>query len=157
MRQSLLVTSPNVVLILKVDNPNTPNDFRPVALCSVVYKTVAKILAARLKSLLPGLISSHQSAFVSGHFIFDNVMVAFKSLHFISQKKVGKKGLMALRLDMNKAYDRVEWNFLRAVMIKMNFYQDWIRLVLERVSSTSLSFVLNSRISSSVKPSRGLR
>ncbi|KAK2660061.1 hypothetical protein Ddye_006594 [Dipteronia dyeriana] len=124
-------------------NTTSPNDFRHIALCSVVYKTVSKILASRLKSLLPELISPHQSAFVPGRPIFENVLVAFESLHSIARKKAGKKGLMALKLDMSKAYDRVEWNFLRVVMSKMNFPPVWISLVMDCVSSASLSFVLN--------------
>ncbi|KAK2648564.1 hypothetical protein Ddye_016053 [Dipteronia dyeriana] len=94
--------------LLWLDNPNTSNDFLPIALCSMVYKTVAKMLTARFKSLMPGLISSHQSTFILWRLAFDYVMVAFESLYSIAQKKVGKKGLMAFKLDMTKAYDRVE-------------------------------------------------
>ncbi|KAK3204934.1 hypothetical protein Dsin_018980 [Dipteronia sinensis] len=90
----------NVILIPKLHNPTSPNDFWTIALCSVVYKTVAKILESRLKNLLPELISPHQSAFVPGRQIFDNVLVAFESLHSIARKKSGKKELMALKLDM---------------------------------------------------------
>ncbi|KAK3183013.1 hypothetical protein Dsin_030299 [Dipteronia sinensis] len=147
----------NVILIPKVHNPTSLNEFRPIALCNVVYKTVAKMLASRLKNLLQDLISPHQSAFIPGGQIFDNVMVVFESLHPISRKKSGRKGLMALKLDMSKGYDRVEWSFLRAVLTKMNFLSDWIGVVMDCVSSSNLSFVLNGRNVGSVTPSRGLR
>ncbi|KAK3204299.1 hypothetical protein Dsin_018345 [Dipteronia sinensis] len=112
---------------------------------SVVYKAVAKVLASRLKPYLLELISANQSAFVPGWKIFDNVLVAFETLHSIGRKRTGKKGLMAIKLDMSKAYDRVEWSFLRAVMIKMNFPPRWIGLILDCISSPTLSILLNGQ------------
>ncbi|KAK2634702.1 hypothetical protein Ddye_029498 [Dipteronia dyeriana] len=126
-------------------------------MCNVVYKIVAKVLASRIKILLPGLISPNQSSFVPRRQIFDNVLVAFKSFYSIARKKVGKRGLTALKLDMSKAYGRVEWNFIRVIMLKMSFPTAWVDLVMDCVSLTSLSFVLNGRNVGSVVPSRGLR
>ncbi|TXG48233.1 hypothetical protein EZV62_027527 [Acer yangbiense] len=137
--------------------PLSPKDFRHISLCSVVHKTVTKVLASRLKNLLPDLISPHQSAFIPGRQIFDNVLVAFELLHSIAHPKKGKIGMTALKLDMSKAYDRVEWDFLKAVMTKMNFPPSWITLVMDCVSSSSMSFLLNGCPVGNMSPSRGLR
>ncbi|KAK1554997.1 hypothetical protein Q3G72_020206 [Acer saccharum] len=147
----------NIVLIPKIKNPSSPKDFRPISLCSVVYKTVTKVMANRLKEILPAIISPSQSAFIPGRLIFDNVLISFEILHSISRKKLGKRGLMALKLDMSKAYDRIEWDFIQAVMIKMNFPQNWIDLVRDCISTSSLSLLLNGKPVGKVIPSRGLR
>ncbi|KAK3189113.1 hypothetical protein Dsin_028674 [Dipteronia sinensis] len=101
----------NVVLIPKIHEHHSLLDFRLISLCSVVYKTVTKVLANRLKTCLPAIISFSQSTFVPSHLIFDNVLVSFETLQSIARCKAEKKGLMALKLDMSKAYDKVEWTF----------------------------------------------
>ncbi|KAK2647852.1 hypothetical protein Ddye_015341 [Dipteronia dyeriana] len=135
----------NVVLILKVKNLVELKDFRSISLCSVVYKIITKAMATRLKSILPEIISPYQSAFVPGRQIFDNVLVAFEIQHSINRKKSVKRGQMALKLDMSKAYDRVEWEFLFAVMEKMNFPSNWINLTMDCITTSSLSFLLNGQ------------
>lgn len=87
-------------------------DFRPISLCNFLYKIIAKVLANRLKTIISHIISPTQSTFVPGHLITDNVLVAYELMHYFNQKKNGKKDFMSLKLDISKAYDRVEWYFL---------------------------------------------
>ena len=147
----------NIALIPKKKHPETLKDFRPISLCNVVYKIITKVLANRLKNILPQLISPNQSAFVSGRLIYDNIIASFEILHSISIKKLGRKGMMALKLDISKAYDRLEWGFLRAVLEKMNFPQKWVELVFDCVFPLKLSFILNGKLEGNISPSRGLR
>ncbi|KAK9993463.1 hypothetical protein SO802_023166 [Lithocarpus litseifolius] len=116
----------NIVLIPKVKNPERMSQFRPISLCNVIYKIISKVLANRLKQVLPQIISPTQSAFVLGRLITDNVLVAYETLHTMHSRKKGKKGYMALKLDISKAYDRVEWHFLHRIMEKLGFPAIWI-------------------------------
>jgi len=97
-----------IALIPKLQNVVCVSDFRAISLCNVLYKIVAKVLANRLKQVLGDIISPQQSTFVPGRLIMDNVIVAYEALHTMSTRIKGKKGYMAIKLDMSKAYDRVD-------------------------------------------------
>lgn len=97
-----------MVLIPKVKNLNRIKNLRPITLCNVVYKLVFKVLANHLKVVLPDLISKNQSAFVSGRFITDDVLIAYEISHFLRNKQSGQEGVVAVKADMGKAYDKVE-------------------------------------------------
>ena len=101
-------------------------DFRPISLCNIIYKIISKTLANRLKKHLSEIIVENQSAFVPGRSIFDNAMIAFETVHCMKKKRLGGNYQMALKLDMSKAYDRVEWDYLEEIMIRIGFPSNWI-------------------------------
>uniref|UniRef100_A0A8I6YTV5 Reverse transcriptase domain-containing protein n=1 Tax=Hordeum vulgare subsp. vulgare TaxID=112509 RepID=A0A8I6YTV5_HORVV len=147
----------NVVLIPKVKNPNRIKDLRPINLCNVVYKLVSKVIANRLKLILPTLIYENQSAFVPGRLITDNVLLAYEISHYLLNKKTGKEGVAAVKADMSKAYDRVEWAFLRAMLQKLGFRRHWVDLIMRCVTMVRYQIKINGELTHQLCPSRGLR
>ena len=145
-----------ITLIPKKKNPEHASEFRPISLCNVLYKIFSKVLVNRLKRILPKIITEHQSAFTKSRLISDNILVAFESLHSM-QKHNGKDGFMAIKLNMSKAYDRVEWPYLEAVMRKMGFNDKWIKLLMLCVTTVSYSILVNGEPKGLIHPSRGIR
>ncbi|XP_062099843.1 uncharacterized protein LOC133805695 [Humulus lupulus] len=123
------INDTNVVLIPKKKNPEQLSDLRPISLCNVLYKVASKVLANRLKQVLNQVISDSQSAFIPGRLITDNIIVSFEVLHYLKRKRSGNDGYMALKLDMSKAYDRVEWPYLKFILSQMGFSEKWINLI----------------------------
>lgn len=124
-----------VVLIPKTHNLEKWKDLRPISLCNVVYKIASKVLTNRLKRILPDIISQNQSAFVPGRLITDNILIAYELTHFLQNKRWGTDGYAAVKLDMSKAYDRVEWLFVQKMMEKLGFLERWIDLITKCISS----------------------
>lgn len=146
-----------IVLIPKVKSPETPKDFKPISLCNVICRVISKAIANRLKTLLDRIIFPYQSAFIPNRLITNNAMITFETFHFMRKKKTGRKGFLALKLDMSNAYDRVEWVFLRDMCIKLGFCEKRINLILNCVTTVSYSIIVNGKPTEKFTPQRGLR
>ena len=147
----------HIVLIPKVKNPTKITQYRPISLSNVVSRLASNVLANRLKWLFPQIISENHSTFMSNRLITDNVLVAFETMHHISQKRSDKVGEMALKLDMSKAYDRVEWGCLEGIMRKMGFAEEWVTIMMRCVSTVKYSVKINGKPRGCITPTRGLR
>ncbi|GAU33334.1 hypothetical protein TSUD_165990 [Trifolium subterraneum] len=119
----------NICLMPKCDNPTSMKDLRPICF----------------------------SAFVEGRSILDNALIATKVIHALKRKTKGRRGELALKIDISKAYDKVDWGFLRGVMTRMGFTDVWIRWVMMCVSSVNYSVLMNSDRVGPISPGRGLR
>ncbi|GAU31848.1 hypothetical protein TSUD_114590 [Trifolium subterraneum] len=147
----------NICLIPKCDNPTSMKDLRPISLCNVLYKMISKVLANRLKCCLDKCVSQEQSAFVEARSILNNALIATEVIHALKRKTKDRRGELALKIDISKAYDKVDWGFLRGVMTKMGFIEVWVRWVMICVSSVNYSVLMNSDRVGPISPGRGLR
>ena len=152
-----VINSTNITLIPTVKSPECSTNFRPISLCNVVYKIISKVLANKLKVILPVVVFENQSAFQAGRVITDNILMAFETLHYMKHHHNGKSGFMALKLDMSKAYDRVEWSYLELIMQRMSFAERWVDLILECITTVNYSILINGEPSEVFHPTRGLR
>ena len=147
----------NITLIPKVPKPEYVTQFRPIGLCNFAYKIISKIIANRMKPYLDNCTSPSQSAFVPGRVIHDNIIIAHEVYHYLRRKKRSNKHEFALKIDMSKAYDRVEWDFLEQVLLKFGFCSDWVNLIMKCINSVTLNLCISGEKIDSFVPGRGLR
>lgn len=126
-----------LILIPKVDRMELITMYRPIVLGNVVYMVIFKVLSNMLKSILPQIISLTQSAFFLGRLIIDNVLVAYKRYHAIDNHAQGGNDICIGKLDMHKAYDRVESDFLQDMMLPLDFNMGLINMIMACVTSVN--------------------
>ncbi|CAA7042859.1 unnamed protein product [Microthlaspi erraticum] len=145
-----------LVLIGKVAKPEKISKFRPISLCNVLFKTITKTMVNRLKKVIANLIGPAQASFIPGRLSTDNIVVLQEVVHSMRRKK-GKKGWMLLKLDLEKAYDRVRWDYLEDTLVASGLSEKWVRWILECVTGPSMHVLWNGEKPEAGKPERGLR
>ena len=150
------VNSSLIVLIPKISNPTPVQHFRPISLCNVVYKIISKLFVAKLRPHLDKIISPAQFAFIPNRWIAENQVIVQEILHSFKTRKT-KPGLMAIKLDLQKAYDRVSWDFIHTVLLHLGFNEVFFNWVLYCISSVTFEILVNGGKTNKFRPSRGLR
>jgi len=141
-------------LIPKKANAEDIRDYRPISLVGCIYKLLSKVLAQRLRGVIGSLISENQNAFVGGRQILDAVLIANELIDSRIKSRVPR---VVCRLDIEKAYDHVNWEFLMYVLSRMGFGERWITWIRHYVSSTSFAILVNGSPIDFFSTSRGLR
>ncbi|KAL4292566.1 hypothetical protein AHAS_Ahas18G0040900 [Arachis hypogaea] len=145
-----------LVLVPKINNPEFINQFRPIALCNVSYKVITKIMVDRIKPYLNDRIAVHQSSFIPGRKIQDNILIAKEMIHIMKKMK-GKKQFMAIKIDFEKAYDRLNWEFIKKRLQNFKFPEHFINLIMNCIQSVNYSVIWNGNRTEEFTPIRGLR
>ncbi|CAN1836487.1 Putative ribonuclease H protein At1g65750 [Linum perenne] len=146
----------HIILIPKIPNPKSMNNFRPISCCNFNYKIISKILSNRLKKWIPSLVPETQTPFTSGRAIQDNVIIVHEVLHSFKTRVSNCKD-MCLKLDMRKAYDMVDWDCLDNLLKAYGFSETWCGWIRSCIRTVRFSVMLNGRALDAFQPSRGIR
>jgi mannosylglycoprotein endo-beta-mannosidase len=149
------VNATAIALIPKVPNPSKLKEFRPISCCNTIYKCIAKILANRIKPLLPHLVGEQQTAFVEGRRIRDNILLAQELLRNYHRNQGTPR--CALKVDFMKAYDMVRWDFIFEGLHLMGFPDKVVHWIKECVTTSRFSISINGELNGFFPGGRGLR
>ena len=143
-----------IALLPKSEDRSRVKNFRPISLLNTPYKIVAKIFANKMKPLLHHWILPSQTRFVPNRCILDNIFLAFEAMEWTLENK---QDFSMLLLDFEKAYDRVNWTFLRQVMEWMGSHPTWVRQVMALNENASAAVIVNGEQSQAFKLQRLVR
>lgn len=131
------------------------NDYRPISCCNVLYKVISKLIANRLKLVLPKFIAGNQSAFVKDRLLIENLLLATELVKDYHKDTIS--GRCAIKIDISKAFDSVQWSFVTNVLIAMNFPPVFVKWVSLCITTASFSIQINGELAGFFNSFRGLR
>ena len=143
-----------IALIPKVPDPQQLSEYIPISLIGCIYKIISKILARRLKKVMPSIIDERQYVFIEGRHLLHGVLVANE---VVEEAKRKQKSCMVFKVDYEKTYDSVSWQFLIYMMRRMDFNPRWIMWIEGCLASASISILVNGSPTKDFSPNRGLR
>lgn len=149
------INSTIMALIPKKKNASEMKDYRPISCCNVLYKTILKILANRLKKILPIFIAKNQSAFIKDRLLMENLLLATEIIKDYHKEDIFLR--CAMKIDISKAFDSVQWPFLKNVLAALNLPEKFIHWISLCVSTASFSVQVNDELAGYFRNERGLR
>lgn len=144
-----------ITLVLKTVQPVTVKEYRPIAYCTVLYKIISKVLATRLQQVISDVISDSQAGFIPGRKIADNIILARKLVQTYGRKHTSPRCM--LKIDLQKAYDSIEWVYLQRVMEELGFPMKFMAWIMECVKTVNYSIVVNGEFTEPFDAAKGLR
>lgn len=144
-----------VTLLPKTGNPITIRDFKPIACCTVLYKVISKVLARRIQKVIANIICEAQARFIPGRKIGDNVILAHELVQAYTRKHISPRCM--LKIDLQNAYDSVEWVYLRQILENMKFHTEVIGWITEFVQTVSYTISINGKYIAPFAAAKGLR
>ena len=142
-------------LVPKMTSAKKMSDFRPISCCNVIYKLISKIMAHRLKGILPVAIVQNQCAFLQGRLLLENVLLATELVKDYHKPQVSSRS--AIKLDISKAFDTVKWTFIEAVLRAMRLPDMFVTWIMKCISTAMFSVSINGELEGFFPSSRGIR
>ena len=149
------INATNLVLIPKIPNASKTSDFRPISCLNTIYKVISKLLADRLKEIIGLAVGHSQSAFILGHLLSENVLLATEIIHCYNKHGVEPSGM--LKVDLRKAFDSIRWDFVVASLRAINVPERFVNWIHTCISSESFSISVNGHTGGYFRSTQGLR
>ncbi|WOL20265.1 hypothetical protein Cni_G29069 [Canna indica] len=146
-----------MALIPKCKNIQEMAQILPISMCNFLYKIFSKLIVHRLQPIMDKIISPNQSAFIKGRLISDNILLAHEVMHHLKTKASQSSQGMTIKLDMSKAFDRIEWNYIQNIMKAMGFQTEFIDIIIQCISIVTYSIHPARCNFGYFQPQRGLR
>ncbi|XP_055833691.1 uncharacterized protein LOC129902472 [Solanum dulcamara] len=135
------VNCTTITLVPKIPNPQNVKEFRHIACCTIMYKITSKVLDARMQKVIPAIINEAQAGFVPGRRIADNIIMAHELVKAYSRKHISPRCM--IKIVIKKAYDSVEWVYLKQILEELRFLEKFVTWIIEYVQTMNYSIIIN--------------
>ncbi|XP_062104336.1 uncharacterized protein LOC133815521 [Humulus lupulus] len=149
------INKATISLILKVETPSRATDYRPIACCNSIYKCISKMLCSRLALVLPSLVHPNQGAFVKNRLLAHNILILQDIIKGYKRKNTSPR--CVLKIDLSKAYDMLDWNFLEDILTEFCFPVKFINWVMACLKDPTYLILMNGKVQGEFRGRKGLR
>lgn len=150
-----IIKKTHICLITKWNNATTLKNLRPINLCNTSYKIITKLIARRMSPLMSNLIEPCQSSFIKNHQAGDNAIIVQEVTNYFRKTK-GKVGSFLMKIDLKKAFDKLEWLFIRHTLLYFNFSSNLVNLIMNCICSSTAAVLINGERTDFFSSTRGI-